>query len=137
MADCRFTVLYDGECPFCRLEARWLGYLDRDGHLALVDLAAPGFDPSRYDASLAELMGTLHGVQPDGRKTRGVETFRQAYRAVGLGWVLAPTAWPGLRPIFDALYRLFARHRIRMGRLFGRSCASDRCAISGEGRPVS
>jgi predicted DCC family thiol-disulfide oxidoreductase YuxK len=58
-----------------------------------------------------------------------VETFRQAYRAVGLGWVLAPTGWPLLRPAFDALYRIFARHRVRMGRVFGRPCAGDRCSL--------
>jgi len=137
MGGWRFKVLYDGQCPFCRLEARWLGYLNRSGHLALEDIAAPDFDPSQYGASLAELMGTLHGVFPDGRATRGLETFRQAYRAVGLGWVLAPTGWPVLRPIFDALYVLFARHRVRLGRVLGRSCAGDRCSPAGNGGRVA
>ncbi|HEV7282945.1 MAG TPA: DUF393 domain-containing protein [Pirellulaceae bacterium] len=123
----RFKVLYDGECPFCRVEARWLGRLDRSGRLALEDIAAKDFDPSRYDSTLPELMGTLHGVFPDGSKTRGMETFRQAYGAVGLGWLLAPTGWPGLRPGFDGLYRLFARYRVRMGGIFGRSCSEGRC----------
>jgi DCC1-like thiol-disulfide oxidoreductase len=76
-------------------------------------------------------MGSLHGVFPDGRQTRGVETFRQAYRAVGLGWALAPTGWPVLRPVCDALYALFARHRVRLGRAFGRPCAGGRCAVPG------
>ena len=129
MADWRFKVLFDGECPFCRLEARWLGRLGRDGRLVVEDIAAPGFDPGRYGRTLPELMGSLHGVFPDGRQTLGMETFRQAYRAVGLGWVLAPTRWPVLRPITDALYVLFARYRVRLGRAFGRGCAGDRCAI--------
>ena len=140
MAESRFTVLYDGRCPFCKIEARWLGWLDRSGRLALEDIAAPGFDPGRYAATLADLMGSLHGVFPDGRKTRGLETFRQAYRAVGLGWVFAPTGWPVLRPAFDALYRLFARHRVRLGnlpgRLVGRRCADGRCSVpAGAGSP--
>jgi predicted DCC family thiol-disulfide oxidoreductase YuxK len=125
----RFKVLYDGECPFCRIEVRWLSRLNRAGHLALEDIAAPDFDPSRYEATLPELMGSIHGVFPDGRKTRGMETFRQAYRAVGLGWLLAPTGWPGLRQLFDAMYTAFARSRVRMGRLFGRACVSDRCSV--------
>jgi predicted DCC family thiol-disulfide oxidoreductase YuxK len=133
MGEWHFKVLFDGECPFCRLEARWLGRLDRFGHLVLEDIAAPGFDPGRYGSTLAELMGSLHGVFPDGRMTRGVETFRQAYRAVGLGWVLAPTGWPVLRPAFDALYALFARYRVRLGGLFGRSCDGARCSVPNRG----
>jgi predicted DCC family thiol-disulfide oxidoreductase YuxK len=125
-----FKVLYDGECPFCRIEARWLARLNRSGRLALEDIAAPDFDPSLYGTTLPELMGTLHGVFPDGRKTRGLETFRQAYGAVGLGWLLAPTRWPFLRPLADFCYTLFARYRVRMGGLFGRSCAGDRCSLA-------
>lgn len=126
----RFKVLFDGECPFCRLEARWLSRLNRSGHLAIEDIAAPDFDPADYQSTLPELMGTLHGVFPDGRKTRGLATFREAYRALGLGWVFAPTGWPVLRPVFDAMYVVFARYRVRLGRTFGRSCASDRCSVS-------
>lgn len=124
----QFKVLYDGACPFCRLEARWLGRLNRRGRLLLEDISAPEFDPGQYGATLPELMGTLHGVHADGRQTHGVETFRQAYRAVGLGWVLAPTGWPVLRPCFDVLYNIFARYRVRLGGLFGRGC-TDRCAL--------
>ena len=137
MAVWRFKVLYDGDCPFCRIEARWLGHLNRRGYLALEDIAAPDFNPARYGSTLPELMGTLHGVYPDGRMTRGVETFREAYRAVGLGWVLAPTGWPVLRPAFDALYTLFARHRVRLGGVFGRSCVGDRCSLAGDGVRVA
>lgn len=125
----RFKVLYDGDCPFCRLEARWLSRLDRSGALALEDIAAENFDPRRYDSTLPELMGTLHGVYPDGTKTVGVETFRQAYKTVGMGWLFAPTGWPLLRPAFDAMYKLFARYRVRMGGLLGRSCLGDRCSM--------
>jgi predicted DCC family thiol-disulfide oxidoreductase YuxK len=131
MSGWQFKVLFDGDCPFCRLEARWLGYLDRSGALAVEDIARPEFDPGRYGATLPELMGTLHGVFADGRRTRGVETFRQAYRAVGLGWVLAPTGWPVLRPAFDFLYAVFARYRVRLGGAFGRPCAGGQCAGPG------
>jgi predicted DCC family thiol-disulfide oxidoreductase YuxK len=133
----RFKVLYDGECPFCQVEARWLGRLGRPGSLALEDIAASDFDPSRYGTTLPALMGELHGVFPDGRQTTGMETFRQAYRAVGLGWVFAPTGWPVLRSVFDSLYKVFARNRVRMGRLFGRKCEGDRCALPEAGSGAS
>jgi len=129
LKDWKFKVLYDGECPLCRLEVQWLQYLDRSGNLAWEDIAAPDFDPSLYECTLSDLMGTLYGVLPDGRKTHGLETFRQAYRAIGKGWLVGFTGWPVLRPFFDWLYKLFAKHRIRLGRFFGRSCGSGRCSI--------
>ena len=131
MADWQFKVLFDSECPFCRLEARWLGALNRSGRLALEDIAAPEFDPAQYGCTLSELMGTIHGAFPDGRMTQGLETFRQAYRALGLGWVFAPTGWPVLRHGFNGLYRLFVRYRVRLGGMFGRRCVGDRCRIAG------
>ena len=128
--DWRFKLLFDGECPFCRVEAQWMSQMSRNGALVLEDIAAPDFDASRYGKTLDELMGSIHGVFPDGSMTVGVETFRQTYRALGLGWLLAPTAWPILRPLVDFGYRLFARNRIAIGRLFGRpSCQSDRCSV--------
>jgi predicted DCC family thiol-disulfide oxidoreductase YuxK len=125
----RFKLLYDGDCPFCRREIEWLRRLDRGGCLAFEDIAAVDFDPSLYGRTLDDLMGAMHGVLPDGRLTTGVEIFRQAYAAVGLGWLVAPTGWPILRPMFDALYRLFARNRVALGRSFGRKCDMQRCSI--------
>lgn len=125
----RFTLLYDGECPFCLKEIGWLRWLDRRGLLAFEDIAAPGFDAARYGRTQDELMGSMHGVLPDGRLTTGVETFRQAYGAVGLGWLFAPTGWPVLRPLFDRLYKLFARYRVALGRSLGRNCDTQRCSV--------
>jgi predicted DCC family thiol-disulfide oxidoreductase YuxK len=123
----RFKLLYDGECPFCRREVRWLQRLNRRGHLAFEDISAAGFDAVHYGATREELLGVIHGVLPDGHMVQKMEVFRQAYRAIGLGWLLAPTGWPGLRWVFDRLYALFARHRAPLGRLFGRSCSTGAC----------
>jgi len=133
MNEWRFKLLYDGECPLCRREVRWLKRLNRGGHLAFDDISAPGFDPAPYRRSHEELLGIIHGVFPDGRIVREVAVFREAYKAVGLGWVLAPTGWPFLRWIFDRLYITFARYRIPVGRLFGRSCAPGMCGVRGKG----
>ncbi len=43
-----FKLLYDGDCPFCRREAEWLRRRDRAGRLALENISAPGFDPTRF-----------------------------------------------------------------------------------------
>ncbi len=127
MSDWRFKLLYDGECPFCRREVRWLRRLNRRGHLVFEDASSSDFDSSRYGATREQLMSVIHGVFPDGRIVRKLEAFRQAYRTVGLGWLLAPTDWPVLRWFFDGLYALFAHNRVSLGRLFGRSCATGTC----------
>jgi predicted DCC family thiol-disulfide oxidoreductase YuxK len=131
----RFTLLVDGACPFCRREARWLRRIDRHQRLAFEDISSPGFDPARFGITKDEAMGVIHGIHPDGRVVRGVEVFRQAYAAIGLGCLLAPTGWPLLRPLFDALYGLFARYRIPAGKLFGRSCETGTCAVPPQGSP--
>src|SRR5471030_619073 len=125
----RFKLLYDGECPFCVREMRWLQRRNRHGRLAFEDISSPDFDPSKYGLTHGEVMGVMHGVFPDGRIVRKVEAIRQAYRVVGLGWLLAPTGWPVLRPVFDRLYVLFARNRISIGQIFGRSCKTGTCDV--------
>ena len=42
-----------------------------------------------------DIIGMIRGVFPDGRVVRKVEAFRQAYRAVGLGWLWRQPAGPG------------------------------------------
>ena len=125
----QFKLLYDGECPLCMREVSLLRRLDRGrGRLALEDIAGEGFDATRYGLDQALVMARIHGVLPDGRVVEGMEVFRRAYRAVGLGWLLAPSAWPGLRRLFDAAYRFFARNRLRWtGR--GDVCEAGRCEV--------
>jgi predicted DCC family thiol-disulfide oxidoreductase YuxK len=128
------TFLHDGDCPLCAREVAMLQRLDKGrGRLAFDDIAAPGFDASRYGRTQPELMARIHGVLPDGRVIEGVEVFRRAYAAVGLGWLVAPTRWPLLRPLTDAAYRWFARNRLRLtGR--NETCTSDRCNLHGEAK---
>jgi len=87
--------------------------LDRKERIAFVDLAEPGFDPSPYGKTLDELMREIHARIPDGQLVIGVEVFRRAYAAVGLGWLVAPTRWPLLEPLSDAVYAFFARWRYK------------------------
>ncbi len=128
MAPAPFTLLYDRECPFCRREVEWLRRRDRAGALQVVDIAAADFEPARYGLSRERVHARLHGVAADGTVVEGMAAMRGAWRAVGLGWAVAPTGWPLLRWLFDGLYLLFARYRVPLGRWFGRRCDATRCA---------
>jgi predicted DCC family thiol-disulfide oxidoreductase YuxK len=81
-------------------------------------------------------MARIHGVLPDGTAIEGVEVFRRAYAAVGLGWLMAPTRWPGLRRLADLAYRIFARNRLRWtGRVS--ACEAERCQVVAPCAPAS
>ena len=119
-------VFYDGDCPLCSREVRFLERRDRGrGRIWLDDISRPGFDPSEMGLDRATLMARIHGALPDGTIVEGMEVFRRAYAAAGLGWILAPTRWPGLRALADLGYRVFARNRLR---LTGRRCDAESCA---------
>jgi predicted DCC family thiol-disulfide oxidoreductase YuxK len=113
------TLLYDGACPVCNLEMDNLKARNTAGLLQFVDISAPLFDPSPYGASLAQMNALIHAARPDGSLVIGVEVFRLAYGAVGLGHLAAPTGWPLLRPVFDAVYKVFARNRYGVSKALG------------------
>lgn len=106
MSGWSFKMLVDFDCPLCKREATILERMDRGrGHLIFENIAAANFEASMYGKTQDEVMGSIHGVLPDGSVVHGMEVFRRAYTAVGYGWLLAPTAWPGLRCISDTAYR--------------------------------
>src|SRR3954452_6282278 len=108
------TLLYDAQCPVCALEMDHLRARGRDGRLLFIDIAQPGFDAGRFGLGFEAVDAEIHAIRPDGSVIKGVEVLRLAYAAVGLGWVMHPTGWAPLRPLFDLGYRVFARHRRRI-----------------------
>jgi predicted DCC family thiol-disulfide oxidoreductase YuxK len=105
------TLLYDGACPICRIEMDRLAERDALKRLVLVDIATPGFDAGRYGGTVEDMRRLIHAVLPDGTLVAGVEVFRLAYGAIGLGPLFAPTALPLLAPLFERAYAAFARNR--------------------------
>ena len=135
----KFKIFHDAQCPFCRLEVIWLMRCNRRGSLAFEDISASTFDATAHGMDPAQVHKVIHGAFSDGRIVQGVEVFRQAYEAVGLGWLVAPTRWFMLREIVDVAYALFAVVRVPVGNLlcFGTgwarksySCVSSRQSAS-------
>ncbi len=123
-------LLFDGQCPFCCREVAWLMRRNHAGKLAAEDISAPDFEAAKYGLTQTEVEGVMHGVFPDGRVVTRLATFRAAYGLVGLGWLIAPTNWPGLRWLADKGYGWFARNRVRIGNWLGKpSCENGRCAV--------
>jgi predicted DCC family thiol-disulfide oxidoreductase YuxK len=123
-----FTMFYDGACPLCSREAKLLMKRDTKGRIRFISTASADFDPAKYGIS-TDPGRLIHGMMADGTIVRGVEVFRQVYSELGLGWLLAPTGWPVLKQVFDLLYLLFAKNRIRIGKLFGRKCDEGSCEV--------
>ncbi|OQW79599.1 MAG: thiol-disulfide oxidoreductase [Proteobacteria bacterium ST_bin11] len=125
-----FTLFYDGRCPICRREVAWLSSRNKLNRLGLQDIHAEDFSPELYGKSVEDLMAEIHGVDGNGRLINGMPVFYAAYSAVGLGWLMAPTRWPLLKPLFDKLYAWFARHRLGLGAWLGtKTCQDERCSI--------
>jgi predicted DCC family thiol-disulfide oxidoreductase YuxK len=113
------TLLYDGACPVCNLEMDNLKARNTAGLLQFVDISTPLFDPTPYGTTLDAMNALIHAARPDGSLVIGVEVFRLAYGAVGLGHLAAPTGWPLLKPAFDAAYKVFARNRYGVSTALG------------------
>lgn len=120
-----FEVYYDGACPLCMREIRFLRAIDRRGRILFTDIAAPGFDAAKTGYTWDELMDRIRGRLADGTPVEGVEVFRQLYGAVGLAPLVALTRLPGVRQLLDIAYEKFAKNRLR---LTGR-CRDGVCEI--------
>ena len=110
------TLLYDGGCPLCLREVRFLRRRDAGRHrLAFVDIDAADYRPEHHGGiEYRQAMGRIHAIDGEGEILRDVDVFRRAYDLIGLGWLYAPTRWPLLRPIADAVYGLWAASRLRL-----------------------
>lgn len=118
-------VFFDGDCPLCRREINFLTRRDKEGRILSTDIAAPGFDASAFGMTHDDFMKEIRGRLPGGEFISGVEVFRRLYTAVGFGWVIKATRWPGISWCLDRAYSLFARNRLK---LTGR-CDDKRCAV--------
>lgn len=118
-----FEVFFDGDCPLCQREIRWLKNLDKSRRIRFTDIASPWFAPESLGVSHEKLMAEIHGRMPDGTIVRGVEVFRQLYTAVGFGWLVRATRIPGVSFLLDRAYELFAKNRLRLtGRCHDNVC---------------
>jgi predicted DCC family thiol-disulfide oxidoreductase YuxK len=110
------TLFYESACPLCNAEMSNLMLRDTQGHLRFADVSASDFTDVPAGATMQDLLDLIHARTADGRVLKGVEVFRLAYEAVGLGWVSSAMRMPVLRPLADWAYPVLARNRHRIPR---------------------
>lgn len=108
-------VYFDGQCPLCRHEIDHLRRLDQHGGLDLQDINAPDFAQRFPHVDPVAADKLLHGEYADGSLIYGLDVSCEAWRVVGKGHWFAFLRWPLVKPVADAGYRFFARHRHRIG----------------------
>ena len=123
------TLLYDGGCPLCVREVKFLRKRDQSGAICFVDVDSLDYEPALHqNISYQQAMARIHAIRSDGTVIKDVAVFRAAYELIGLGWLYAPTAWPLIGQLVNALYKLWARYRLPMtGRGSLKQACDQRC----------
>lgn len=109
-------LLYDGKCPLCLREVRFLAKKDAGrGLVEFVDIANDNYSPQdNAGIDFETAMGRIHAILPDGTVIRNVEVFRRIYDALGIGWIYSFTKIPVIGQIVDRLYEIWADLRLKL-----------------------
>jgi predicted DCC family thiol-disulfide oxidoreductase YuxK len=111
----RDTVLYDGQCRFCRSQIAILRTLDLTGSFAFTSLHDPSVARDFPEISLDDLHRQMYVVAPAGLARGGADAVRYLSRRLVLLWPLALILHiPGTMPIWERLYAFVARHRMKI-----------------------
>ena len=117
MTQAKLILLFDGGCPLCLREVKFLRSRDTLENISFIDIDSPNYQPDLYSGiSYKDAMGRIHAINESGEIIKDVAVFREAYRLIGLGWIYAPTSWPILGSLIDQVYKLWAQWRLPLTR---------------------
>lgn len=110
----QIKLLYDGECPLCLREVKFLQKKDGSRNLvAFVNIADEDYNPADHGGiDYGTAMGRIHALLPDGTVLRDLAVFRRVYQILGMGWVYAPTQWPIVGKLANLIYQIWAAWRL-------------------------
>ena len=113
-SSCKVKLLYDGDCPLCMREVRFLQKKDQGrGLVNLVNIADDNYDPNdHFGVDYKSAMGRIHAILPDGTIITDIEAFRYVYEVLGMGWIYAITKLPIVGKIANFLYGIWAKLRL-------------------------
>ena len=111
----RDTVLYDGQCRFCRSQIALLRRLDAFGSLRYTSFHDEQVARDFPELPQERLREEMVVVDRAGTARGGAEAVRYLSRRLPLLWPLAlPLHVPGSLPVWRSLYALVARNRYRI-----------------------
>ncbi|REH36982.1 putative DCC family thiol-disulfide oxidoreductase YuxK [Paraperlucidibaca baekdonensis] len=114
------TLYYDGHCPLCLAEIRFLAERNEAGLLSFVDVCADDFSSAEVGVSSCQiLLDNMHAKLADGTVLVGADVFAAAYERAQLPRLAWLFSRPWLMPLWRLVYRVFATHRERISRLIG------------------
>lgn len=124
-----WTLIYDGDCEFCRRLVALVNRLDWKSRLTVVPFQRA--DLERYRVSRAAAEQAMQLLAPSGTVWSGAAAARELARLLP---ALRPAAWlfhvPGVTALAERVYRWIARRRHRFG------CGSGSCRRGDTSRPT-
>ena len=121
----KFIFLFDGGCPLCLREIRFLKKKDILNKINFVDINDDSYNSILYqDISYEKAMSNLHGILENGDIIKGLEVLAYSYKLVGLGWVYYPLKIEFLSPVLKIFYQFWAKYRLK---ITGRSNIEKLC----------
>ena len=122
----KFIFLFDGGCPLCLRETRFLKKRDSSNKINFIDINNDSYNPSLYkDISYVEAMSNLHGILENGDIIKGLDVLAYSYELTGLGWVYYPLKIGFLAPLLRLFYQYWAKYRLK---ITGRSNIEKLCS---------
>jgi predicted DCC family thiol-disulfide oxidoreductase YuxK len=118
------TVLFDGQCRFCRRQIAFLRWLDWWGRLRFTSSHEPSVSETFPEISPEELQQQMFVVDRQGQARGGALAVRYLSRRLPPLWPLALLLHiPGSLPLWNALYAFIAKRRLLLaGRCDDNSC---------------
>ena len=122
----KLIFLFDGGCPLCLRETKFLKSKDKLNKIDFVDINNTNYNPIFFkDISYAEAMSNLHGILENGNIIKGLDVLAYSYELIGLGWVYYPLKIKFLTPILKLFYKYWAKYRLK---ITGRSNIEKLCS---------
>jgi predicted DCC family thiol-disulfide oxidoreductase YuxK len=127
------TIIYDDHCPMCTFQMRLVTWLDWFGSVRLLPMSDPDAAEQAGEITREELLAQIHCLTPSGKIERGARALRRLGMRIPLLWPLSLLLWvPGVIWIAEGVYKVIARNRLVISRLFGCKTA---CSVLPERKP--